>query len=453
MKYRRIFLIGFRTTGKSSIGKLLADNLGLSFFDMDFLIKEQAGMEFDKLTKNGTDWVEFRKIEQEVLEELLTVPDAVISCGGGLGVNDIIDTKTKKTFGQLNTKALKKSKDSLVVLLTARDEVVEKRLDTMFRKRKIMPLIGNTKKVNSVDDQIKDSMKSLEKRKKLYQEIADFEIETSDFELPAQLDNLNVVIGDPVFYSLSPKLHFAGYKAKNIYKSNLLIPVRVKSENLEKFVDAVKTIGINGISVTVPHKENIMKYVDNIDETAMKIGAVNTIVNNQGVLSGFNTDWVGAIVALEKKTDLKGKKVAVLGAGGASRAIVYGLIKKKAKVKIFNRFVEKGEKLAKEFGCTFGEMGEIGEIRDFDVIVNATSVGMNEDKSPLDKKFINKNHIILDAVYSPKETRLLKDAKEKGATIVYGYEMLLYQGVEQFKMYTGLDAPVDSMKKFLEEKS
>lgn len=452
---KRVFLIGFRTTGKSTFGKILAENLGLSFFDMDFLIKEQAGQELNVLTNNGSDWVKFREIENDVLKELTKAERAVISCGGGVGVNDVINKETKKTFGQLNREVLKKSQDSIVILLTASDKIIEQRLQMLFGRKKIMPFLNqensksNISKKDLIEKQVVDSMSALQKRKKSYEEIADFEIDTSNFIFPKKLVNINAVIGDPIEHSLSPQMHNVGYKALGINKGNLLVPVKVKKEKLKRFIEAVRALRINGISVTVPHKETTIKYLDKVDETAKKIGAVNTVLNEGGKLIGYNTDWIGAIAALEKRTNLKGKKVAVFGAGGAARAIVFGLTKKGVKVKIFNRSVDRAKELAKEFNCSFGDIKEVGKIRDFDIIINATSIGMNEEKSPIDKNLIQKGQIVMDAVYTPKETTLLKNAKEKKAEVVYGYEMLLYQGVEQFKMYTGLDAPVEEMRKVL----
>ncbi len=258
-----------------------------------------------------------------------------------------------------------------------------------------------------------------------------------------------VSIGYPIKSSKSPSLHTIGYKELGIEDQFLYFRAEVKPEDLKMAVDGVRGLNIRGVSVTMPLKEEIMKYLDKVDEIAKKIGAVNTVLNENGKLIGYNTDWIGAVTALEKKTELKGKKVAVIGAGGASRAIVFGLVKKGAKVKIFNRTLEKAKELAKEFGCEFGDFRDIREVRNFDIVINATSVGMNEEKSPIDKDLIQKGQVVLDVVYAPKETKFLKDAKEKGAVVVYGYEMLLYQGVEQFKMYTGLDAPVEEMRKVL----
>lgn len=261
--------------------------------------------------------------------------------------------------------------------------------------------------------------------------------------------NICLSIGYPIKSSRSPVMHNAGFKKLRIDKQFIFLSAEVKSENLKIAVDGIRGLGISGVSVTMPHKREVMKYLDKVDNDAQKIGAVNTIVNLDGKLIGYNTDWIGAITALEKKTKIKEKKVAVIGAGGAARAIVYGLNKNGASVKIFNRSQESVKQLAHEFNCKYGSKDSLEEILNMDIIINATSVGMNEDKSPIDKKFLNKNQIVFDVVYTPKETRLMKDAKKIGAKVILGYEMLLYQGVEQFRLFTGFDAPINVMREVL----
>lgn len=258
-----------------------------------------------------------------------------------------------------------------------------------------------------------------------------------------------MIIGNPVKHSLSPLLHNTAYAKLNLGKQYLFRAEEIKNNDLKSFFDRVIVDGIAGISVTIPYKEKVLKFLDYVDKEAEKIGAVNTVVNNNGILTGFNTDYIGAITALEKRTKLKGKKTAVIGAGGAARAIVYGLKKNGAIVKIFNRSGDRAQSLVREFGCEAGSLDDLDEVKEMDIIINATSVGMNEDKSPLKKGLLNKKHLVLDVVYSPKVTRLIKDAKAVGAEVVYGYEMLLYQGVAQFKLYTGYEAPVKAMEEVL----
>lgn len=259
-------------------------------------------------------------------------------------------------------------------------------------------------------------------------------------------------IGYPIKTSRSPSIHNAGYKHLGIDDEFIYLRAEVKPEDLKMAIDGVRGLGIRGVSVTMPHKQTVMQYLDKIDKAAKRIGAVNTIVNNNGKLAGFNTDYIGAITALEEKViSLKGKKVAVIGAGGAARAIVYGLTEKGAIVRIFNRSPNHAKVLAKEFGCEYSVLDSLGQALDMDIVINATSAGMNENKSPINKAFLNKNQLVFDVVYSPKKTRLIKDAKENGARVIYGYEMLLYQGMAQFELFTGMKAPVEVMRKTLED--
>ena len=253
-------------------------------------------------------------------------------------------------------------------------------------------------------------------------------------------------IGYPLKASRSPAMHNAGYKKLGIDNEFVYLTTEVKPENLERAIEGLRALEVRGISITMPFKQTVMKYLDSIDKEAEKIGAVNTIVNNSGKLIGYNKDWIGALTALEKKINLPGKKVAVIGAGGAARAIIYGLKKKNAIVKIFNRTKKRAQKLAQEFDCSYSSLNSLEETTRMDVIINSTSIGMHEDKSPIDKKFLNKNQIVFDVVYLPLNTKLIRDAKEKGAKVVFGYEMLLYQGIEQFKLYTNHDAPIEIMK-------
>lgn len=258
-----------------------------------------------------------------------------------------------------------------------------------------------------------------------------------------------LIIGDPVDHSLSPAIHNAAYQYLGIDDRFVYLGSNVKISDLEKVVLAMRVMkNFRGLTCTLPHKIEVLKYLDWIDPVAKKIGAVNTIVNEEGFLKGYNTDWQGAIIPLEKMVSLKNKKIAVIGAGGAARAIVYGLLLKKAKVKIFNRTTKKAIDLAKEFGCEGAGLNEQKEIKDFEIVINATSVGMSpfEDKIPINGQYLTKNQIVFDVVYSPLKTKLLELARKKGAKIIYGTEMLLYQGTAQFELYTGIKAPEKIMR-------
>lgn len=260
-----------------------------------------------------------------------------------------------------------------------------------------------------------------------------------------------LIIGYPVKHSLSPAMHNAGYKALGIDDKFVYLASEVEPKHLKKAINGIRALGIAGASVTAPHKEKIIQYLDKINKQAQKIGAVNTIVNKNGKLIGHNTDWLGAVNPLLKIAKLKDKKAALLGAGGAARAALFGLVEKGAKVKIFNRTKSEAQKLARDFGCEAGGLDKIEEARDCDIIINSTMIGMppNQNKSLVPAKFIQKNQIIFDMVYAPRETKLVKNALSKGARVVCGSEMLAVQGVEQFRLFTGRSAPEEAMKKAL----
>lgn len=260
-----------------------------------------------------------------------------------------------------------------------------------------------------------------------------------------------IIIGDPVEHSLSPAMHNAAYNALGIENDFVFTAAHVLPENLETAVKGVRALGVRGLTCTIPHKVEVMKFLDSIDPVAKDIGAVNTVLNENGILTGYNTDWVGAVTPLEQKTSLEGKKVAILGAGGASRAIVYGVTQKKATVTIYNRTLETAKTLAGEFKAHAKDMKDLSGLAHADIIINSTSVGMGDAAgvSLVPPEMLHKDQIVFDAIYKPHQTKLIKDALTAGAEVVYGYEMLLHQGVAQFEIYTGKKAPIDVMEEVL----
>ena len=261
-----------------------------------------------------------------------------------------------------------------------------------------------------------------------------------------------LIVGDPIAHSLSPAVHNAGYRALGIdtkYRYDLR---QVKPDELEAFMREVRDTGIRGVSCTAPHKEAIMQYLDEIDPVAAKIGAVNTVVNDGGRLTGHNTDWMGAVLPLERLTALRGKKVALLGAGGAARSIAYGITERGAELTIFNRTPGKAEKLGEEFNAAAASLENPETIKRMDIIINATSAGMDDPgTTPVPQEYLHDKHIVFDSVYVPLETRLLKEAAANGARVVHGTEMLLQQALAQFRLYTGQDAPEAAMRTSLEQ--
>lgn len=256
------------------------------------------------------------------------------------------------------------------------------------------------------------------------------------------------VIGNPIKHSFSPQIHNLGYEKLGLNFCFLAFEV----EDLKKAIDGIRAFNIRGTSVTIPHKIKIMEYLDKVDKRALKIGAVNTVVNKQGVLTGYNTDGEGALTAIKKITTLKNKKVALLGAGGAARAIATILEEELANIWLFARDKKKANAFAKDFKIEkILPLANISAVSGADIIINATPTGMhpNINITLVPAKLLHKKQIVFDIVYNPKETRLIKDAKKTGCRVVYGYEMLLYQAVAQFKLYTGIEAPVSQMRQEL----
>ena len=255
------------------------------------------------------------------------------------------------------------------------------------------------------------------------------------------------VMGYPVSHSLSPFIHNLGFKELGI--NAVYGCFEVKPEMLPAAIEGVKALGIKGLSVTVPYKEKIMEFLDEIDETAQKIGAVNTILNEKGKLIGFNTDWIGILKAFEVSgVDLKEKKVVIVGAGGASKAVVFAVKKAGAKeIEVYNRTFEKAVKLADEFGVIPKKWEELKNACG-DVIIQTTSVGMNSWESPVEEQTLANFKIAMDIVYTPLKTKFLSMA-EKYGKIIDGLKMLLYQGIEQFKIWTKKTPPIDFIEKNL----
>jgi 3-dehydroquinate synthase len=251
------------------------------------------------------------------------------------------------------------------------------------------------------------------------------------------------VFGDPISHSLSPVMHtraFAFSSYKGVY-----FPFRVT--NIGEAVAAMKTLNMKGASVTLPHKIEVMKHLDRMDAMAEKIGAVNTILNQDGVLTGYNSDAMGAVSALTERRSLENRCVAIVGAGGAARAVGYGIIENKGKVIVVNRTAKQGEQLAAELGGEFAPLSEIQNI-DCDILINTTPVGMfpNVDATPVPGNFFKKHMTVMDIIYTPLQTRLLKEASAAGCDTINGLPMFVYQGAFQFECWTGLQAPLEVMR-------
>lgn len=243
------------------------------------------------------------------------------------------------------------------------------------------------------------------------------------------------VIGHPIDHSKSPQLHEAGFREFEIDAS--FEKIDITPENLEAFLKE-EAKHYTGIAVTVPHKETVMKYIDFYTEAAQSIGAVNTLYWKDGKLCGTNTDGLGALRALKTQTELEGKNVFVLGAGGAAKAVVYGLKAAGAEVIIYNRTFSKAEALAEQFDAVVLESLQLAIPHDIDIVINTTTVGMNEYKSLLPEDFWMPQHIGFDIVYKPLYTKFLQDCESVDGTCITGDKMLTYQALEQFRLWHGM---------------
>lgn len=254
------------------------------------------------------------------------------------------------------------------------------------------------------------------------------------------------VAGDPVAHSLSPVLMNTAFRRENVNAVYLAL----HAKTLDDLLVCVREIPLHGLSITMPYKESIVKHLDNCDTHTNRVGACNTVVRGpDGKLYGFNTDVAGVLRPLEQRLALQGAKVLVLGAGGAARAAVFGLKERGADVYILNRTPAPAQKLAHQAHARLARRPDLKK-QAFDVIINATPLGMAGSKeSPLHEDEIN-TRFLLEMIYSPAETHLVKTARAKGVQIIPGSEMFVQQAARQFEIWTGKPAPSEEMQRVVE---
>jgi shikimate dehydrogenase len=264
------------------------------------------------------------------------------------------------------------------------------------------------------------------------------------------------IIGDPINSSLSPVMQNAafGYFGLN----NTYIAFRVPKGELKASLESLRATNSSGFNVTIPHKIDIVPYLDELHPSAQKAGAVNTVQNIDGIFKGYNTDIYGFIEPLRRRrVNLNGMKILLIGAGGAARAIIAALSDETgiSALRIANRTRQNAEGLI-TMASNLGLEADFTRSEDLaeqafrsDLIINSTPIGMANEQSIVDREKINKNSIVYDLVYKPMVTRLIENAKQASATVVYGYEMLLAQGARAFEIWTGMSPPMEVMKKAL----
>ena len=449
----RIVLTGFRGTGKTRVGELLAHMLNVPFIDTDTLIEKRAGMTiYEIFQKYGEEY--FRKKECDAIASLY-LTDSVISTGGGAIMNPS------------NVAALRKG--SVMFLLTADDRTIEQRIARTERPSLTrLPLrdeihelqaIRRPFYISAADFCINTSRKDANETAMVIRHIASegtsglkdgkgfvsFARKTSIAREEADtlekvllspgwdpLTRIYAVAGNPCSHSLSPVLFnrlFSQYRL-NCHYTRLCWP------DFGEIIREAKKIDIRGLSVTIPFKSEALAFIDEADEHTEAIGASNTLVMCEGTTFGFNTDWTGI---REPLSHLKGSRAAVIGAGGAAAAAVYALQSLDMDVTIFTRTPAKAQGLSTRFSVPVKPLPGFAEANP-DIVINATPVGMGSDmRSPVDTSLLKAGMTVFDLVYTPSDTPLLIAARKAGCITIPGAEMFVRQACAQFRCFTGIE--------------
>ena len=266
------------------------------------------------------------------------------------------------------------------------------------------------------------------------------------------------IIGDPIGHTMSPAMHNAAFKSLGL--NYVYVPFKVKSMELRKAIEGIRGLNLRGVNVTIPHKVAVVQLLDKLDPLAERIGAVNTIVNDEGILTGYNTDATGFLQTLhDRNIEPAEKKVLLLGAGGAARAIGHILTREKARVTILNRkqdlswAEDLAARLSRNYKTEVKALELTAEnlkkaVNNAEILVNATSLGMSSeiDSTPVPAELLRADLTVFDVVYNPLQTRLLREAKAVGAQTIDGLEMLVRQGAVSFEIWTGVKPPVEVMR-------
>lgn len=263
-------------------------------------------------------------------------------------------------------------------------------------------------------------------------------------DMPTGITRIAAVIGDPVRHSLSPRLHNAGFAALGLDWFYVACPV-AKGQAAQA-IEAMRTLGIEGLSVTMPHKKSVAVAVDDLSPTAAKLGAVNCVRRDGDRLVGENTDGIGFVDSLRSQLqmDPDGLTIVIVGAGGAARSIALAMAEHGAQVGIFNRTATSAEEVVEIVGAASSVVQEEA-IREADVIVNATPLGMSNDSLPFDPTLLSKGQSLIDLIYEPEKTALLLEAESLGVKTLNGVGMLLHQAGAQFQLWTGCEPPLREM--------
>ena len=458
---KRIVLAGFRGTGKTEIGKVVADRLGVAFIDTDTLIEAKTGRSIPTIFhEDGEE--RFRAVEREVIAAL-PAQDALISTGGGV----VVDPENMEHL----------RRESVLVLLIADIDTIEQRL----LKKPRPPLTGMP-----LREEIAEMM---DRRRQHYYAAADFCFDTSETTVEVAAENLIRILQNGRMAVQQRETGMAFFRTGRIpapklqaLESILIAPTRdpqtrllgvagypcahskspalfnslftryalnyhytwFEDPEIDEIMRIARSLDAKGLSVTIPFKQDIIPYLDEVDEhAASQIGAVNTVVFACGSAVGFNTDWIGVRKPL---VSLRGANAVLLGAGGAAAGAAYALADLDMKVTILNRTEKNAQILAEKFGCKWGGLEDIDHIRP-DLVVNATPLGMHpDDHSPLRDDQLTQEMTVFDLVYTPPETPLIEQARRIGCRTITGTEMFIEQAREQFYLFFGIDVPPEKMR-------
>lgn len=441
----RIVLLGFMGAGKSSVGAVLSARLGWPLIELDQEIEAKAGKKIATIfDEDGEEY--FRELEAGVLEKAITSgTPVIISPGGGL------------VESPQNRSLLKKSESDLVFLRTRFSTIEQRLVGASKEGTEDRPLFRN----------INEAKVCYLRRESLYAELAELIIDT-DYRTPEELASfllplfdkskrekgkqLCLVVGNPISHSRSPAIHEAALSRTGLSDRFLYGAISLEEEQLESLVQLVRDGVVRGLSVTIPFKERFLQYVDQVDEAARLIGAINTIYLQDGKVRGSNTDWVGILQALQSSEPLPNRpKVAVIGAGGTAKAAVYAAKQLGGEVCIYNRTVSRAQRIGSSLGAQASSL-DLFHSSEFEIIIQTTSVGMGDPAlSPVRFEAPNQQQVALDLVYTPRQTRFLVEAAAKGARTVSGEEVFLAQAAMQFELFFGSRAPLEAMKSALNE--
>ncbi len=461
MSSNRIVLIGYRGTGKTTIGKRLAELLDLLFCDTDQEIENTRGVSIPRIFAESGEEA-FREIEHDIITAI--PPNiSIVSTGGGA----VLDPENREFLRRKST----------IFWLTADPKKIYERIQGSDR-----PALSSLPLLSEIEE-------TLFARTPLYRSLADFTIKTDTKSidtcvreiaflyasggevmktredwifgnpLPAScnpdamrnliatIDNPRVrifgILGYPCGHSRSPLVWnrlFSQFGMDNA----LYTWFEQKTPDL--IMQTAYAMGIKGLSVTIPHKETVMPYLDEIKHDAKTIGAVNTILFSEERSFGFNTDWLGIYRPLEGYT---GGSACVIGAGGAASAAVYALMMRGFEVTILNRTEKRAEDLARRFGCSSGPLGD-RDVSSYDLVLNTTPVGMHPDTAiPVNPDTLHPGMTLFDLVYTPERTPFIIAGEKKGCVTIPGTAMFIYQLTEQFTILTGLRVSVDRVREIL----